>query len=93
MRLLPKSRASIDHAPGPTITKTAQRTAWQMGIHGSPEFEKYREKAIHNLAIAASAPATGVHNPAKISIPAAIPMICSTTVVIGGDASAPTIPK
>ena len=84
MCFLPKSRASMDQAPGPTIAKTALRIAGTIGIHGSPECEKYREKAIHTLAMAASAPATGVHKPIRRSIPAPIPMICRTTVVNGG---------
>lgn len=32
----PKSRASMDHAPGPTIAKLAPRTASPVGIQGSP---------------------------------------------------------
>ena len=90
---LPKSRASMDQAPGPTIAKTAPRTACTMGINGSSECEKYREKAIHTLAMAASVPATGVHKPIRRSIPATAPMICRTTIVTGGVASTPTIPK
>ena len=35
----PKSRASIDHMPGPTIAKLAPRAASIMGIHGSPGYE------------------------------------------------------
>ena len=79
MRFLPKSRASMDQAPGPTIAKTAPRTACTTGIHGSPECEKNREKAIHTLTMAASVPATGVHKPTRRSIPAPAPMICRTT--------------
>ena len=90
---LPKSRASMDHAPGPIIARAAARTACTMGIHGSPECEKYREKAIHTLAMAASVPATGVHKPIRRSIPATAPMICSTTIVTGGAVSTPAIPK
>jgi hypothetical protein len=30
-----------------------------MGIHGSPECERIRDKAIHTLMVAASVPATG----------------------------------
>jgi hypothetical protein len=93
MRFLPKSRASMDQAPGPSIAKTAPRTATRMAIHGSPECEKYRERAIHNLMIATSAPATGVHKPIRRSIPAPIPMICRTTAPKGGDSRTPTIPK
>ena len=61
MCFLPNSRASMDQAPGPTIAKTAPRIASEMGIHGSPECEEYREKAIDTLTMAASTPATGVY--------------------------------
>ena len=40
MCFLPKSRASIDQAPGPIIAKVAPRAASMMGIHGSPGCEK-----------------------------------------------------
>ena len=93
MRFLPKSRASMDQAPGPTIAKTAPRTACMMAIHGSPECEKYREKAIHTLTMAASVPATGVHKPTRRSIPAPIPMICRTTIVNGGASQQAGDPK
>ncbi len=93
MRFLPKSRASMDQAPGPTIANTAPRAACTMAIHGSPECEKYLERAIHTLTMATSVPATGVHKPTRRSIPAPIPMICGTTVINGGDASTPSIPK
>src|SRR6266478_9932108 len=84
MRFLPKSRASMDQAPGPTIAKTAPRTACMIGIHGSPACEKYREKTINTLTMAASPPATGVHNPTRRSIPAPTPKLCRTTVANGG---------
>src|ERR1700679_566923 len=76
MCFLPKRRASMDQAPGPIIARAAARTACTIGIHGSPECEKYREKAIHTLTMAASVPATGVHEPIRRSIPATAPMIC-----------------
>jgi hypothetical protein len=93
MCFLPKRRASMDQAPGPTIAKTAPRTACTIGIHGSPECQKNREKAIHTLTMAASVPATGVDKPIRRSIPATAPMICRTTIVTGGAASTPAIPK
>ena len=93
MRFLPKSRASIDQAPGPTIAKTALRTAWTIGIHGSPECERMRDKAIQTLRIAANPPATGVHKPISKRIPEAAPIICKTTMADEGAFSAPTIPK
>ena len=58
MCFLPKSRASMDQAPGPTIAKAAPRTACMMAIHGSPECERNCEKAIHSLTMAAKEPAT-----------------------------------
>jgi hypothetical protein len=93
MRFLPKSRASTDQAPGPTIVKMTPRTACVMAIHGSPVCEKNPEKAIHTLTTAASAPATGVHKPTRRSIPAPTPMICGTTIVNGGASRTPAIPK
>jgi len=68
----PKSRASIDHLPGPTIAKLAPKAASMMGIHGSPGYEK----AIHNSAIVSRHPASGVHKPTRTRVPAPIPMIC-----------------
>ena len=44
----PKSWASIDQAPGPTIAKLTPRTASMIGIHGSPGYEN----AIHTSAMA-----------------------------------------
>jgi len=93
MCFLPNSRASMDQAPGPTIARTAPRTPCTMGIHGSPECGKCCEKAIDNLTMAASAPATGVHRPIKRRIPAPIPVICKTTVGKGGASRRPTVPK
>jgi len=84
MCFLPKSRASIDQAPGPTIAKAAPRTACMMAIRGSRECERNCENAIHTLAMAAKDPATGVHRPARRSNPAPAPMTCSTTVINGG---------
>ena len=93
MCFLPKSRASMDQAPGPTIAKIAPSTAIARGVHGSPECEKNRENAIDTLATAASVPATGVHKPTRRSIPAPITTICRMTVAGGGDASKPVVAK
>ena len=65
----------MDQAPGPTIAKAAPRTACMMAIHGSPECERSREKAIHTSTMAAKDPATGVHKPTRRSNPAPAPMI------------------
>jgi hypothetical protein len=93
MCFLPKSRASMDQAPGPTIARMAPRTACMRGIHGSSECGNDRERAIDTSAIAASIPATGVHKPTRRSIPAPIPAICRTTAPKEGDSRMPTIPK
>ena len=80
-------------APGPTIAKTALRTACTMGIHGSPECERYRVRAIQTFTMVASTPTTGVHKPIRRSIPAPIPMICRTIVVNSGASRTPAMPK
>jgi len=72
MYFLPKSRASMDQAPGPTIARVAPMVANMMGIQGSPP----REKAIHTSAMATKPPVTGVHKPTRRSIPAPTAMIC-----------------
>ena len=74
----------MDQAPGPTIAKTALRTACMMGIHGSSGCEKYRIKTMQTLTVAASAPAKGVHKPTRRSIPAPIPTVCRTAAANGG---------
>jgi hypothetical protein len=93
MCFLPKSRASMDQAPGPTIAKTAPRAACMMAIHGSPECEENRNKAIHTFTKAASAPASGVHKPARISRPAPTPILCRMIVTNGGASRRLAIPK
>jgi hypothetical protein len=68
MRFHPKRRASIDHAPGPSIAKAAPRVPSRMQIHGSPGC-----KRIFHISIAATiVPATGVHKPASKSAPAPV---------------------
>jgi hypothetical protein len=91
MRFLPKSRASMDHAPGPTIAKMAPRTACMMGTHGPPESESCADKATHTLTTATSPPATGVHRPIRRSMPAPAPMSCRTMIVSGVPARKLTI--
>lgn len=90
---LPKRRASMDQEPGPIIARAAARTACTIVIQGSPECEKYSDKAIHISTTAASVPATGLHKPIRRSIPAPAPIVCRTTTVAGGAASTPAIPK
>ena len=75
MRFRPKSRASMDQAPGPTIAKLALRTANPIGIQGSPGYAK----AIHSSTIAVSAPTIGVHKPTTRRVPAPAPMIWGAT--------------
>jgi len=71
----PKSRASIDQAPGPTIAKLTPRTPSMIGIHGSPGCEK----APHSSTMAINAPTSGVHKPTRRRVPAPAPMICGAT--------------
>jgi len=93
MCFLPKSLASMDQAPGPIIARAAPRAACMRRIHGSLECEKYRERAIHTLTMAASVPATGVHKPIRRSIPATAPMVGRTAAIVGGASSRLAIPK
>jgi hypothetical protein len=93
MCFLPKSRESMDQAPGPIIAKAAPSTACITAIHGSPECERSREKATHRLTMAAKDPVTGVHRPTRRSNPAPAPMTSSTAVVNGGAWRRPTIAK
>ena len=71
----PKSRASIDQAPGPTTAKLAPSTANPIGIQGSPGYEK----TIHRSTMAINAPASGVHKPTRRKAPAPAPMIWGAT--------------
>ena len=71
----PKSRASMDQAPGPTIAKLAPSTANPIGIQGSPGYEK----AIHSSTMAIRAPTSGVHKPTRRRIPAPAATICGAT--------------
>jgi hypothetical protein len=66
------------------MDQAALRTACTMGIHGSPECEKYRRKAMVSLTVAAAAPANGVHKPTIRNMPAPIPMLCR--IAAAGDA-------
>ena len=84
MCFLPKSRASMDQAPGPIIARAAPRAACMRGIDGWPECEKYCERAIHTLTMAADVPATGVHKPIRRSVPAMAPMIWRIVAADGG---------
>lgn len=43
----------MDQPPGPTIARTAPRTAGIIRVHGSPACEKYRKIAIQTVTMAA----------------------------------------
>ncbi len=74
-RFRPKSRASIDQAPGPIAANVAPRVAKIAAIHGSPR----PDKTIHNSQIATTIPTTGVHKPMKSRSPAAAATECRTS--------------
>ena len=65
MRFHPNSRASTDHAPGPSSANAAPMVAMKMQAEGSPG----RVMMFHSASAATSEPASGVHNPASRSIP------------------------
>ena len=83
----------MDQAPGPTIAKMTPSRACTRRIHGSPTSERYCEKAIATLTIAASVPAAGVHRPITSSTPAPAPVVSRTTVVSGDPSRRLAIPK
>ena len=65
MRFHPNSRASTDHAPGPSSANAAPMVAMKMQAEGSPG----RVIMFHSASAANNKPAIGVHNPASRSIP------------------------
>jgi len=65
MCLLPNSRASRDHAPGPIMANVTPRAAGIKGIQEPVE----REKRIQTSVRLISVPTTGVHKPNRINIP------------------------
>ena len=76
MRFHPKSRASTDHAPGPSSTNAAPMVPNRTFAHTSPG----REMVFHNPRAATSDPEIGVHKPATRSIALTI---ASTTRMAG----------
>jgi len=64
----------MDQAPGPIIARVAPRVARTMDIEGPPP----PEKTIHSSLAATTAPTTGVHRPARSSIPAPAAIKCGT---------------
>jgi len=71
MCFLPKSRASIDQAPGPIVARVKPNVANMIEMSGLPPLEK----AIHTSTTAIRPPAIGVQKPTRSSIPAAAPII------------------
>jgi hypothetical protein len=67
IRFLPNSRASRDHAPGPSIAKPAAIVVTMMSSQISPMLVS----ASQSSAIAVTTPANGVHKPRSRSTPAA----------------------
>jgi len=70
MCFLPKSRASMDHAPGPIIAKVAPRIATVTEMGGVVE----SVRSFHVSTTAITVPAIGVHRPNSSSTPAPAPM-------------------
>jgi len=75
---LPKSRASIDQAPGPMIAWVAPSIASRMGTRASPVCTQ----AIQPSATAITVPLTGVHNPMSRNIPAPAAIKSGTTSAV-----------
>lgn len=69
MCFLPKSRASIDQAPGPIAARLKPNVANMIEMSGLPPLER----AIQTSNTATRLPAIGVQKPTKSSIPAAAP--------------------
>src|SRR5262245_48234235 len=82
MRFHPKSRASSDHAPGPSSTRATHRVAKRTSAHGFPRWEM----ALHNPRAALSDPEMGVHKPMSRRIPQAI----ATTARVPGPIDGPS---
>jgi len=75
---LPKSRASIDHAPGPIIAKVPPKTA-----NTNDDSLPAPVKALHSWMMTISPPARGVQKPTRINNPSTAPIIWGR---IGADA-------
>lgn len=83
-RLLPNKRASIDHAPGPSIAALAESAARKMRAHLPSCLAECIDIAHHNSARAAKAPVTGVHKPSSRKIPPPAAIRDSTIAVAAG---------
>ena len=76
----PKSRASIDHKPGPNIASVAPAVPNKSHTHLSPGSIIIFETSIRAMEI----PAIGVHKPAMRRIPAAIESMARAVTKKGG---------
>lgn len=76
---LPKSRASMDHAPGPIMAKVAPSATSMMHTHGSAGWDV----RMISSATAITIPAIGVHKPKSSRIPAPVAKACGMMVVSG----------
>ena len=73
MCFLPKSRASIDQAPGPIAARLKPNVASMIEMTGLARLET----AIHTSSTAIRPPAIGVQKPTRSSIPAAAPIMAA----------------
>ena len=80
MCFLPKSLASIDHSPGPTIASAAPIAANRMAEVESPALNH----RIDAFAMTASTPASGVHKPTIRKMPATAPIPCGAIITNDG---------
>jgi len=88
MRFQPNSRASMDHAPGPTSAKATPMVAMKMQAEGSPG----RTIMLRTASAASNKPTIGVHNPASRSSPIRIANIARTDSPMGGPVCSLTEP-
>jgi hypothetical protein len=80
MRLQPKSRASIDHRPGPNIAREAPAVPNKSQTHRSPASRNILQISIR----ATDVPTMGVHKPATSRIPVAMESAARMVTFIGG---------
>jgi hypothetical protein len=79
MRFHPKSRASTDHAPGPSKANAMPSVPSRTLAHGSPVCEKRSSSS----KTATNVPEIGVHRPARSSIPAPLASMCGMANWVG----------
>jgi hypothetical protein len=85
---LPKSRASIDQAPGPIIANVPPSAAKMVAKDSSAA----PVRAIHTCTTATSAPTAGVHNPARINNPKTLPINSGTDRPAAGTLASRAVP-